>query len=89
MTRDEIRAEAFSTIPRALNEVFPNIQSEPSGDIMTFDNGAVKIEMSSNDFYDGYFDITNDSSNIGAFWGTKSVISVLIREICRNRKQES
>ncbi|MCK9557758.1 MAG: hypothetical protein M0R50_06925 [Candidatus Cloacimonetes bacterium] len=86
MTHDEIRAESFNKFSTALNEVFPGIKSETDGDVITFDDNAVKVEMSSNDIYEGYFEVSNDISNFGALWGIKPVVSVLITEICRVRK---
>jgi hypothetical protein len=88
MTHDEIRAESFSRITTALNEVFPNIPSKADGDFLNFDGGAVKIEMSSCDAYEGYFDITNDESSLGTLWGVKPVVNVLIRAICDIRRQK-
>jgi hypothetical protein len=88
MTRDEIRAESFSRITAALNEVFPNIPSKADGDFLNFDGGAVKIEMSSCDAYEGYFDITNDEGSLGTLWGVKPVVNVLVRAICDIRRQK-
>ena len=88
MTRDEIRVESFNRISVALNEVFPGIQSHPDGDTLSFDGGIVKIVMSSADFYDGYFDIISEDTNPGSLWGIKPIVSALITEICRVRKQK-
>jgi hypothetical protein len=89
MTHGEIRAESFNKFSAALNEVFPGIKCEIDGDIITFDDNAIKVEMSSSDINDGYFEISNyDSSNFGSLWGIKPVVSVLITEICKVRKQK-
>ena len=88
MTRDEIRAESFGRITAALNEVFPGISSKADGDFLSFDGEAVKIEMSTCDAYEGYFDITNDEGSLGTLWGVKPVANVLIRAICDVRKQK-
>ena len=88
MTHDEIRAESFNKIFVALNEVFPGIISRIDGNFITFDDNTVKIEMSSSDIYEGYFDITNDEGSLGALWGVKPVVNVVIREICKVRKQK-
>jgi hypothetical protein len=88
MTRDEIRAESFGRITIALNEVFPGIQTKIDGDFLSFDNEAAKIEMLSNDVYEGYFDVTNDEGSLGSLWGIKPVVNVLIREVCNIRRQK-
>jgi len=88
MTRDEIRAESFNRITIALNEVFPNIPSKADGDFLSFDGEAVKIEMSSCDAYEGYFDITNDEGSLGTLWGVKPVVNVLVRAVCDIRRQK-
>ena len=88
MTHDEIRAESFGRISKALNEVFPGIKTEADSNTLLFDDGAVKIEMTTCDAYDGYFEITDENSSPGALWGVKPVVSVLITEICKTRKQK-
>ena len=84
---DENRAESFNKIFVALNEVFPGILAATDGNLLTFDD-LVKIEITSNDIYDGYFDITNDDGCLGAVWGAKDAVNIVIREICNVRKQK-
>ena len=88
MTCDEIRVKSFDKMLVVLNEVFPNIQSSQEGNTITFDNGSTRVEMSGNDNYDGYFEVFNEDSCLGTLWGVKDVVSVLIPEICKIRKQK-
>jgi len=88
MTRDEIRTESFNSIAAVLNEVFPGISSKVDGDFISFDNEVVRIEMTSCDAYEGYFDIRNNDGCLGTLWGVKAIVNVAIRAICDSRKQK-
>jgi hypothetical protein len=89
MTSDEIRAESFKTIQHILNEVFPGILCRQDGNIIEFEDGAIKVEIDGNDNREGYFNITNDTFRCGSYWGVKPTLSVIIQEICKIRKQKA
>jgi len=87
MTRDEIRTESFKRIIAVLNEVFPGIPNKVDGDFLSFDGDAVRIEMTSSDAYEGYFDIRSGDGCLGTLWGVKPIVNIAIKEICNIRKQ--
>ena len=88
MTRDEIKNDSFKRITTAVSIVFPGIKTSTDGDILEFDDGAVKVELTSNDIDEGQFNVTNDGESVGEIWGIKPTVSLVVKEVCNIRKQK-